>query len=52
MKIINKLDLTEYNSYRVHSVAETAFFPETVDEVVDIDGIPDDELMLKGEKNI
>lgn len=38
MKIINKLDLTEYNSYRVHSVAETAFFPETIDEVVDIVG--------------
>ena len=38
MKIINKLDLTEYNSYRVHSVAETAFFPETIDDVVDIFG--------------
>lgn len=36
MKIINKLDLTDYNSYRIHSVAETVFFPETVDEVLDV----------------
>ena len=35
MKIIHNLDLTEYNSYKLHSIAETAFFPETTEEVVD-----------------
>lgn len=33
MKILNNLDLTEYNSYRLHSKAETALFPESIEEI-------------------
>lgn len=36
MKIVQNLDLTEYNSYRLHSIAETALFPETIEEVEEI----------------
>ena len=36
MKIIQNLDLTEYNSYRIHSVADTAYYPETLEEVIEI----------------
>jgi len=33
MKIKHNLDLTEYNSYHIHSTAETAYFPETIEEI-------------------
>ncbi|MBO7636564.1 MAG: UDP-N-acetylmuramate dehydrogenase [Paludibacteraceae bacterium] len=33
MRIERNLDLTEFNSYRIHSVAETAYFPETTEEI-------------------
>lgn len=36
MKIIHNLDLTEYNSYKVHSIAETAYFPETIEDVISV----------------
>ena len=36
MKIIHNLDLTEYNSYKLQSVAETAYFPETIDDLISI----------------
>ena len=36
MIVKENLDLTEYNSYKVHSVAALALFPESVDDVKDI----------------
>ena len=36
MKTIFNLDLTEYNSYRVHSKAAIAMFPESVDDFKEI----------------
>ena len=36
MIIRHQLDLTEYNSYRVHSIAELALFPEKVEDFKDI----------------
>lgn len=36
MIIKENLDLTEYNSYKVHSIAGLALFPESVDDVRDI----------------
>lgn len=36
MIIKENLDLTEYNSYKVHSVAALALFPESVDDVKEI----------------
>lgn len=32
MKTIHNLDLTEYNSYKVHSIAALAFFPECLED--------------------
>ena len=32
MIVKENLDLTEYNSYKVHSVAALALFPESVDD--------------------
>lgn len=42
MRIETNLDLAEYNSYRLHSIAEIAYFPDTLEElkgVVDRDSI-------------
>lgn len=36
MKILYNLDLTEYNSYRIHSIAKVAYFPETNEELIDV----------------
>ena len=36
MKIEHNLDLTEYNSYKVHSVAAVALFPESVSDFIEI----------------
>ena len=36
MNVQYNLDLTEYNSYRIHSVARVAYFPESKDELIDV----------------
>lgn len=36
MKVKYNLDLTEYNSYRIHSVAELAIFPESIGDFKEI----------------
>lgn len=36
MIVKENLDLTEYNSYRVHSIAALALFPESLDDVKEI----------------
>lgn len=36
MKILYNLDLTEYNSYCIHSIAKVAYFPETKEDLIDI----------------
>lgn len=36
MKVLHRLDLTDYNSYKLCSEVETAYFPESIEEVVDV----------------
>ncbi|MCQ2959427.1 MAG: UDP-N-acetylmuramate dehydrogenase [Bacteroidales bacterium] len=39
MKIYKNFDLTNYNSYHLHSVAENVFFPETIEDFEEIIGM-------------
>ena len=36
MNVKYNLDLTEYNSYRIHSVAKVAYFPESKMDLIDV----------------
>ena len=51
MQIVNNLDLTTYNSYRLKSIAKTAFFPETIDDLREIISTYDNLVVLGGGNN-
>ncbi len=36
MRIVHNLDLVNYNSYKLHSIAETAYFPESIEEITEV----------------
>lgn len=36
MRIVHNLDLVNYNSYQLHSIAETAYFPESIEEITEV----------------
>lgn len=46
------LDLTAYNSYRVHSVVSKAFFPETEEELINIFTQYPDAIVIGGGCNV
>lgn len=51
MRIVNDLDLTQYNSYRLKSIAKNAFFPETIDDLKKIIDNYDNLVILGGGNN-
>lgn len=40
MKIVENLELKEYNSYRICAIAKTVFFPETLDDIIGVVDLP------------
>lgn len=40
MKVIDNLQLQEYNSYRICAIAKTVFFPETLDDIIGVVDLP------------
>lgn len=51
MNICHQLNLKSYNSYQLDAIAETAYFPETVEEIIEAKKMPD-SILIGGGNNI
>lgn len=52
MKVCSKLDLTNYNSYKIKSLCDIAFFPETEEDVLDFFATHKEFILLGSGHNI
>ena len=52
MKFYQNLDLTDYNSYKIKSIAKNAFFPESVEDIKWLMGNISNPIFIGGGNNI
>lgn len=52
MRVYRKFDLTDYNSYKIHSICDEVFFPDTENDVIDLYRKRNDYVILGGGNNV